>query len=243
MLVLVKFASLLLLLTPLAAIGLESQEPRSVREFPFRVLPIERVSASALGEDLLLVSPDDDSGSMVWWLPGEFWQLAFLEGGETPPEIRSFLASLDDYIVLGVLDATYSPLGRLEPKGEPATRRSLRLVDSTGWTYKPLSKDDVPGDMGLMFELMRPILVNNLGVTGSSLHFFLFDGKDRAGTRLVDAAKPGRFKVKTSTDVFEYTTPLPSLLEPKLCPEDGARMSGAWNYCPWHGHVLKLAPR
>lgn len=84
---------------------------------------------------------------------------------------------------------------------------------------------------------------DTVGAAGLSLHFCMFDWKDRAETRLAEAAKPGYFEVKTSTGVFAYTTPLPSILDPMLCAEDGARMSGAWNYCPWHGHVLELAPR
>jgi hypothetical protein len=219
------------------------QDQELKREFPRRVLPLENVTIGALTEDTLMASPDDENVAMAWWLPREFWELCLMDEGNLPPELVPLLGEIDKFVVIAAADGSFSPFGLPKHDSEPEVRRNLRLIDSYGWTHKPLSSQETPGDLTLIFDMMRLVLARILGAVGEGFHFFVFPGKGQAGSRIAQASRPGQFKIKTNADVCEFRTPLSAILEPKLCPLDGAPMSGDWNYCPWHGQVLMLAPR
>ena len=90
---------------------------------------------------------------------------------------------------------------------------------------------------------MKPVLVNMLGPMGEHMEFFFFPRTSASGQPIADAKAEGSFRFGVGKDVYDWRLPLGSLLPQKTCPVDGERLSGAWEYCPWHGKKLRSEPR
>lgn len=184
-------------------------------------------------------SLDPDRLTMVWWLPEEFWTWSFAQDDTISEEgVEQFLAVLRPYVLLVVLEGTVGPLGGANFSDLEELRERVALVDAKGGRHTPLGDDGITADARNLASMMKPILANMLGPTGENMGFFFFPSTTGDGEAIASATTEGTFSVEVGDELFEWKTPLGSVLPPKVCPVDDEEMSGAWSYCPWHGKKL-----
>lgn len=191
------------------------------------------VNMTDLIADTQKETPDPDRVTTVWWLPEEYWSISM---GEADAE--DALAVLRPYVVIGVIDGPIGPFGGIDFSSREELVGAVRLEDGDGAVHAPLDPGTIDPDVRSLLSMMTPYLSSILGQMGQNLHFFVFDGQ-KGGSPLLNAREEGSFAVLVREERFEWRLPLGSLLPPKYCPVDGEKLSGAWNYCPWHGAELK----
>jgi hypothetical protein len=178
--------------------------------------------------------------AFVWWIPVEFWQVSLSANGAlTPQQIERFSKVVSAYFIVAAVDGTIGPMGGAEFSSESDLRARIRLVDAKGRSYAPIADDKISPDMRNFTQIMRPMLTNLMGSFGASIRFFMFPARDAEGREIANARADGSFDVMIGDRRFHWRLPLGSLMEPKVCPEDGEVLNGAWSYCPWHGTKLK----
>lgn len=219
----------------------------SIRHLAFTVALLSLGTASAPGQqhsvnvtDLMLdtqkETPNLDRITTVWWLPGAYWTATLGE-----EEAQEILEVLDPYEIFGVVDGPIGPFGGVDFRSREAISAELELIDEDGAVHQPLGEEDVDPDAISLLSMMRPAIGNLLGPMGQNLHFFIFPGQ-KDGRPVLDPKEEGSFRVVVGDEEFHWRLPLGSLLPPRYCPVDGEELSGAWNYCPWHGAELELTP-
>lgn len=199
-----------------------------------------KVNIDALTSETQKSSPQADKMTLVWWIPGEFWQASLGEDPSlTPTQVADFVKILSPYNIFVVADGKIGSFGGITYRSEEEIRNSIQLVDKAGNKYSPMSGDKVDADAKNLLAMLKPVLGNMLGSIGQNLHFYVFPTKNKEGAILMEAKKEGSFTFKLGGSEFKWKLPIGSLLPLKTCPVDGEELNGAWKYCPWHGTVLK----
>lgn len=187
----------------------------------------------------------DDHMALVWWIPLEYWASVFSRDPSISESIRNdMLNVLDDYVVIGVVQADISRFGSFDFY---AKDEILKTIDVS---YAPAEKagfslpleENVSGDMQLLMEQIGPILKAAMGNMGANFHFFIYSDRTQDGSRLVDPYKHGELAItfkNRDSQVLDaaFPTPLNSLFIPRVCP-NGEEAHVSWNYCPWSGKKL-----
>ena len=197
------------------------------------------IDVNALLHDTQKQTADPDRLTLVWWLPEEFWGWSLTQEGSLSEEgIEEILAVLRPYVLLGVVDGQIGPLGGTTFVDSAKLRASVFFVDGSGERHAPLGNDAISADAHNLVSMLEPVLANMIGSVGENFLFLFFPAERADGARMADATNEGAFSVVVGETTFDWTTPLGSVLRPKICPVDKAQMSGAWSYCPWHGKKL-----
>jgi hypothetical protein len=194
-------------------------------------------NASALTDELQKLSTQRQKMQLVWWLPFQYWLTVM------PPEQRDTvaitLAPLQKYTLIGVADGEIGDFGVMRYRTRSEILKNIKIQTATD-SYSPLPEDFVDAETKSILTNIKPILTNILGELGTNFHFILFQGKDAAEVPLVIPTEKGSLSVSLTDQVFQWETPLASLVPPKICPKDNAEMKGNWNFCPIHGDSLQL---
>jgi hypothetical protein len=202
-----------------------------------------QVDLNALTAETQKMHPDADRMTLVWWVPGEFWEATLAQDPTTTKaQAAQFMEILSPYTLVVVVDGKVGPLGGVTYKTEETIRETIRLVDGQGTAYRPLGKEKIGADTRNLLAVMKPILSNMMGQMGENMNFILFPAKSKTGLKIVEAGKEGSFTVKLGESDFVWRLPLGALLPAKICPVDGERLNGAWKFCPWHGDRLVTKP-
>ena len=184
-------------------------------------------------------TPDPDRVTLAWWLPEEFWEWSLTQNQAVSDQgMEEFLEVLRPYLLVVVLDGRIGPLGGITFVGPKELSASVAVVDATGQRYLPLDDDRISPDARNLASMMTPVLANMLGPMGENMAFVYFHALTSDGAPIATTATTGTFSVVVAEQVFEWSTPLGSVLPSKVCPADGQALSGAWSYCPWHGEEL-----
>jgi hypothetical protein len=128
----------------------------------------------------------------------------------------------------------------VEGRSKEALAADIVLRDGLRNTYRPLKESELPEIVRVIIERMEPTFAQLIGQLGSGMHIYAFQAQDNKGKSLIRATQEGNFSVSFSGKVFNWHTPLVSLLPPKYCPSDNAEMQGDWLFCPYHGIKLAL---
>lgn len=177
--------------------------------------------------------------SLAWWIPNEYWRIALQDNKQVPPEAIDQLEEVfGDYFMIWTCDLMINAGGTMSFTAEEEMRKSLLVIDGNGKKYSPLERDQMDFQVLTIVENMKPLFSQALGQMGQGIHFFFFKVKDQSGKNLVDAKRPGEFKVLHSSSEFFWKLPLATFLPPKFCPVDKEKMKGTWSYCPIHGQKL-----
>lgn len=183
------------------------------------------------------MSDDPDLMRMVWYIPVEYWEATFSNDPSiSDDEVKEIIDILDDYELFFVIDGVIGTFGNVRYQPRSEIKRNLRLHAPSG-EYYPLDDNEINGDAKSMMTIMSPILASMMGTMGENMQFFFFKGKNK-NKRLINPTGNESFKVQVASEMFEFNLPLASLLPPKFCPEDNAKMKGTWIYCPFHGTTL-----
>ncbi len=181
----------------------------------------------------------NDHLTLVWWLPEEYWKVSWeSEDTLTEEQQNAFLETVRPYLVLAVVEGTIGPFGGTEFADKDSLRQQVRVIDRNAISYSPLPDEKLSGDVKNLAALLQSLFGNMLGAMGQGMHIFFFPATTAGGAVIAAATEEGKFSVDVGEETFHWRLPISSLLPPKICPEDGEPMSGAWKYCPFHGKKL-----
>jgi len=197
------------------------------------------VDINKLIEETQQMADGADEMELIWWIPTEFWEVSMGQDPTvSPAQIDEILSVLSPYTIVMAVDGTLGTFGGVTYETEKSIRKSIRLVDSNGTKFAPLKDSEVDADTKNFLAMMGPIVASMLGEMGENMHFLVFPAKNKQGEIIADATGNTAFTITLGDNDYDWRLPLGSLLDPKTCPNDGERMSGAWSFCPWHGLTL-----
>ncbi len=180
-----------------------------------------------------------DSVQIVWWMPDEYWQKAFENSpGLTEEQKKIFCNAVNDYIVLGIVDAKMSSFGGIIPMNKETIMKKITVTIGDQLTLTPLPDQSVSADAKNLFSMMKPVLENMLGQVGKGFAFICFNGKNKKGEQFIDPKKDGSFTVVLGDQSYKWRLPLGSLLPPRFDPKTGEQFPGNYKYSPFTGSSL-----
>lgn len=191
-------------------------------------------------QDTQKMEQTNESMVLVWWIPTEFFEANFAQDKSiSDAEAQEFLKVIEPYTIVVVIDAKISKMGAVSYKSRDEIIENVVVTGMDGKAYKAIPKADMQPDAANFLDLMKPLMANMMGQMGNNMQFLAFSTAKKNGSAIANPKESGSFIVKVGSDDFKWNLPLGSVLTSKVCPEDGAEMSGAWTYCPFHGTKLK----
>ena len=198
-----------------------------------------KISINKLTEETQQLSESPDNLKLVWWIPIEFWKAVFAENKTiTKEQVDEILQTLEPYTVLVIVNGNIDTFGEITYKSKDEIFDALEILDTHKKSYFPLQKDVIDAKTLEIISVMKPILSNMLGNIGKNMNFYLFQKDNNPMERIIHPTKEEEFTVKLDGENFHWKLPLPSLVKPKKCPENGELLNGTWKYCPYHGKEL-----
>ena len=197
-----------------------------------------RVNISEFMKDLTATTTSGRHVQVVLWFPTQYWQIMGNNMKLDQQVINDLQERMNNYIIIALADGQVMDGGFVHFSLKTDVAASLFVVDSAGKQYRPEDETDLPDKVLSVASALKPVFSNLLGALGEGTNLYFFKLKNPNDQNLVDAEKRGKFTVSFNGINNTYNLPLPSLLPPKFCPVDNARMNGNWNYCPIHGNKL-----
>jgi len=180
-----------------------------------------------------------DEMRIVWWIPVEFWDITFQNDPATTKEQADQIVDvLKPYTIFAVVDGEIGPFGGVTYKSVESIKNGITLIDNENITYKSLDTENLNADVQNLISAFKPILGNMMGQLGENMHFFVFTDEKNKKERVSDPWAKGFVRFQLYEAEYKWRTPVGSLLPLKVCPEDGEKLKGSWDYCPWHGEKL-----
>jgi len=199
-----------------------------------------KINLNDLVDETQISSEDMELMRLAWWIPLEFWDASFADDPSiSDAEINEFKDVLGDYVMIAVLEGKIGLFGGVTYKSRSIIETGLNIEDEIGMQYKALAEENISADARNLISIFQPVFSNMMGELGENMQIFLFEAYDADGRLRFDPTQPGSLKINIFEESFEWKLPLGALLPPKVCPVDGESLSGAWNFCPWHGNELK----
>jgi len=189
------------------------------------------VDIEALCDETMKISQDPEKMTMAWWFPEEYWGAIFAQDEESMKVLRP-------YTIILIADGNMGAFGGITYESKATIQTSIKVKDSEGIRYLPISEDLIDADTKNILSMMEPIFANILGPMGQNMHFFVFPSMNKKDQKIVEAKKEGTFSVELGESEFIWKLPLGSLLPPKTCQTCGEKLSGAYKFCPWDGTKL-----
>lgn len=181
--------------------------------------------------------------TIVWWMPTEFWRATGVaEATLTTAQVDEMVAAVQDVIVFAIIDGKLNTLGAGEFTAPEVLRKNISLSDAQGKPIALLPEEKQSVGTKNLLAVMRPVWANMLGEFGKNLSLFVFEGKNKDGSRRIDPTKPGSFVIRLSGEEFRWRLPLGSLLPSKTCPKCNENYAGNYAFCPFDATPLKEQP-
>jgi len=174
--------------------------------------------------------------AFLWWMPAEYFETK--QSANNP----AYFAGFRNNTVVAVAFGKVQPFGILDFVSLDTARSRVTMRDANGTEYKPV--ENVPEDVRVPLEMMKPVFSASLGKLGENIQFLVFAGRAQNGTRIADPRGQREFSmvVKELTGEPETTViwrlPLSGLFPPKYCPTGKEKVEASWKFCPWHGIPL-----
>lgn len=203
--------------------------------------PIGDVLINEFVHDIQRSSPDENRFDIVWWMPSEFWMRS-MTGQASESDMKEVRDLFEKFIVVAVVDGEIGALGMRSYASEADLRESLRMIDAKGQRIAPISANKMDPRLVTLTRVLRPMLTSLIGPAGENMHFFAFPGKTPSGARVADPYGSGRLTFGISERRYEFRMPLPSLLMPKRDPATGEEFPGSYDFNPYTGARLEIAP-
>ena len=180
---------------------------------------------------------------IVWWLPQEFWQASLADSADmSEKERKEFLAMVEPYFLVAVVDGTISTFGAITYRDEAAIRKGLVLTSPDGVARRPIDPAKASPEVRILLGVITPILENAAGDLGKNMRFFIFDARDAGGKRIADPHQPGTLAVDTGEVHAKFRLPLASLMPPRFDAASGERFPGTYRFNPYTGIELVAQP-
>ena len=180
---------------------------------------------------------------LVWWIPTEFWKESYRKNNDlTQEQKENLFNTVDEYIVLCVVDAKLSPFGAILPAAKEDLVSRLSITVGQGLKLTPVPEEDLSRDTRQLFTVMKPVMANTLGQFGQGMEFICFPGVDIQKKKLLNPTEKGKFSVHLGTATYQWKLPLGSLLPPKFDADSGDEFPGNYEFSPFTGNKLVLTP-
>ena len=195
---------------------------------------------TALIKETQKLTTDSTSLVLAWWIPRQYWE----ESTKNNPAINDILKSdllksVQDYTVIGVVDAKKEGLGGLSFVPVDEILKTATLTDSAGKTVLPIAESDLNSSVQNLLSTMKPLFANLMGRIGQNMFFLVFPGKDGEGNKVADPLGEGHLVFSENGHSFSWRLPLASLLPEKVCPKCGEHLPGSYKFCPYDGTKLQ----
>lgn len=201
-----------------------------------------KVDVAALVRDTQKSVHEQGKMTLVWWIPEDFWSATLASNPDmTPAGIQRLLKTVHPYTLVAVVKGTFGGFGGMTYESEQDIRSELTIFDSSGKQYKPINDADLGPDLQNLLVMLKPVLGKMMGALGRNFDFYAFPANGSDGKPIANPKKDGSFKAQLGEQNFKWRLPLGSLLPPKVCPQCGEKLSGAYKYCPYDGTTLKVA--
>ena len=189
--------------------------------------------------------------ALTWWIPYEYWAVAFLADKSMSPAVREqALSILRGFSLIAVVQADIDDRGMFGFYDQAQVASAMRVTFTSGaGTRELVPKAEVGPELMQLLGFLKPVLASAMGNLGANMHFFVFDdvdagpGAERAATgRLLDPYAVSTLKVALRTKagvelLGSVETPVDALFVPRRCA-NGKPAHVSWNYCPWDGKPL-----
>ena len=205
------------------------------------------VDPDTLSSDTRISAPcDGDHMNLIWAIPVEFWKAAFVKDPSmTPAQKAEIIRAIEEYIIIGIVQADIRVTGDFEFYSEVEIRNQLKMsfTDAMGKT-RPISPTDQVGpDAQQLLAELKPMLSAAMGKMGQNLYFIVVNDDAGEAGRTWDPYAPGVLNVdlKTRADKAlegRMEGPINALFVPRKCP-NGKDAHVTWKFCPWTGEALK----
>lgn len=196
------------------------------------------VPISALVNETQKMDPDGQGLAFVWWVPTEFWMVAMKQDAKNTQEaIDQVQAAFADYILLGVVEGSQTPLGAIDFSPRESVLSRLRVL-ADGVEFRAVGK--AHKDAQLVVDMMKPMLASMMGELGSQFHLVMLSSDKRrppSGYESVSLRVTLDGTKGATARSFEFVGPLDALHVPRSCP-NGKPAHITWKYCPWDGSKL-----
>lgn len=198
-----------------------------------------KIDVTEFYKDIQVWKKQDNNMLLAWWLPSEYWGIAFEGNATVSQEIKNKIKSaFSDYSLFCMADITYIDYNTTAYRSYTELIKTFSVIDSSGNILLAEDESMLPGETIQLGALLKPFLSKLIGKVGEGISVFYIKNKNANSINIFDPFKASSFKVTLSDQIFQWQLPLPSLLPKKLCPVDGREMNGGWNYCPVHGVKL-----
>lgn len=190
-------------------------------------------------EETQLMNDDPDRLDMIWWIPREYWVAVNASDPTTSPEdIKDLIDMLEGYELFAIIKGSINSFGGVNFSSPQETFSSFKA------TYKDtpltiISEDEVPSNLKLVFNIMKPIMQNILGPMGENMNFVVAEKQESSSVIPIDIFGSEILSLNLGDYSQTIQFPLNSVLKEKICPKGAQRFSGKWNYCPFHGSTLE----
>ena len=199
----------------------------------------KKVDFDALGNELTKYSTTNLRSVTVTWYPEEAWRISIIQEDFLDPNSEALLKALKPYILLFVLDCQTDEMGiSTNCNSKLEIRNNIQVIDADGNRYLPLLDEEIPMTAKMIVSMLKPLFDELYGPRAEDVHAFLFPAVNEKDAYFTNPYKQGLFTVKLQENEFTWKLPLGPLFPPKFCPQDGEKLTGTWQYCPFHGHKL-----
>lgn len=224
----------------IAAVSFAGDDKAASPDLDIRPLPFEQVDIDQFTSETQRGTPDPDRLLLIWWIPVEFWEVTFAQDKDmSEEETREFIELMEPYILIAVVDAELGMFGNATYRSMRDLKKSVRLIDKKGKQVRSLTVRDVDGDVQILLNTMKPILSSLIGPMGEHMYFFVYP-RESAGEDIIGScAESGRLTVAIDGERYHFNTPLPSLIEQKICRVCDHRFRGDYNFCPYDSTQLR----
>ena len=205
------------------------------------------VDIDGLTADTQISAPSGgDHMNMIWAIPIEFWKAAFAaDASMTPTQRAEIIGALEEYVVIGIVQADIGDAGDFDFYTEGEVRKELNMsfTDADGNNRPIIPTDQVGTDAQQLLATLKPMLSAAMGNMGENLHFIVVDDDAGEAGRTWDPYAVGVLHVDLKTRAGEALNgkmagPINALFVPRKCP-NGKDAHVTWKFCPWTGEALK----
>src|SRR5215203_1405848 len=170
---------------------------------------------------------------LVWWVPLEYWEVVGRANPGIADQLSLWKQYLKEYTLIIAVDGKPKISGAYDFKTDSVLRPKIKLIFKEK-TYQPLAYSQLSAEASMLEDSFKPLFGKLLGAMGEGMQIYFFKVNDTT----LSAVKEGSFRIDLDTNTFNWDLPLSTLLMPKYCPVDNARLKGRWKFCPYHGNKL-----
>lgn len=208
--------------------------------FTFLFGQILRGDVGAIIQECQKMKQIGTGSDFVWWMPPEFWEMSFKEGGGmSESEVNEFLKVFEGYTIFVLGSTQFDQEGKMSGASAAEIRKNTTLT-VRGEDYEPLLPVEVSEELMALISVFKPQMLGSMGEMGELMELVVFPG-EVDGNPLIDPKKEGGFKLTLFGNEYLWKLPLGSLLPKVVDPISGEEFPGNYKFNPFTGQKLGMS--